>query len=858
MDAQVLIVNPQIRILYRNRQLFAVQLSRTKGHFPILEDDLALLWGFLEARAPTDVSSALVLGPLGQQTASVPSLSEVKQRIAQMVHADVLLPGHRAADDLMACDRLTLQGCEGEGADSHHDSSILSCELKLSKSLALRPTRAGFAIWSAVERSHLLLDLPLVRLLYLFAEGRTAQQLIDGPLASVGRHIVANAVRVLTGRGLLVRVRKHASLSAAIRRVVKPQPLGPRALRWEDMSADGRVPIYFNPHMENHYPLALGMMRSAIEAYDSGALLEAFQPIPITHLLPQDFLRGPYRKFGPGVWLFSNYIWNVPYNLKISEAVKSHNENNICIHGGPSTPSYKASCTQFMRKNPSVAAAVHGEGEASVVELLRCIAPRDGRRTQIDFDMLRNVAGITFVDPAANELVWTAPRTRISDLDAIPSPYLTGVFDAYQGRVEAAIIETNRGCPFGCTFCDWGSATRQKVRKFDLERVREEIELISRREIRVLWIADANFGMYDRDIEISKMIVDAKSRLGYPREVVVNYTKNTNKRLIEIVRILSRGGIISQGIISIQTTDEATLEVINRRNIKTETYDELTRVFAEADLPLSTDLMIGLPGITVDAWDRDLQRYFDIDVAVKAYRTRLLPNSPMADPDYMLKYRIEVDEKDFIVACHSFTRKEREAMEAIYDVFTWAESFGLLRYVLRYLQWDHDIRALNFLHRLLDVTRADPARYPTLTWVGYGFLHERTAPGGWHGFYRELAAFIEAEFSISESSALSVALEVNEMVMPDDTLGYPLTRRLEHDFAAWFAAHKSDSSPRRHLSDYPPGTFTVDDPDLTAHIDMDNEQYDCHQYFWELRSVLCRSRSAAEVAHPVEQSAGSV
>ena len=33
------------------------------------------------------------------------------------------------------------------------------------------------------------------------------------------------------------------------------------------------------------------------------------------------------------------------------------------------------------------------------------------------------------------------------------------------------MLESNRGCPYGCTFCDWGSATLSKVRNFDLDRV---------------------------------------------------------------------------------------------------------------------------------------------------------------------------------------------------------------------------------------------------------------------------------------------------------------------------------------------------------------------------------------------------
>src|SRR5690606_23517466 len=98
MDAQVLSVNPRIRILYRNRQLFAAELSRRTEPFPILDDDLALLWGFLDARPPADVSRAIVLGPLGQQMASVPSPTAVKRRIGEMERAGVLVPGRRVVE----------------------------------------------------------------------------------------------------------------------------------------------------------------------------------------------------------------------------------------------------------------------------------------------------------------------------------------------------------------------------------------------------------------------------------------------------------------------------------------------------------------------------------------------------------------------------------------------------------------------------------------------------------------------------------------------------------------------------------------------------------------------------------------
>ena len=88
------------------------------------------------------------------------------------------------------------------------------------------------------------------------------------------------------------------------------EPAGPD---WHSLQPDGRIPVYFAPHMENHYPLALGMLFSAISNWKDGALLERFQLIPIAFIEPQQLFDGPYRKFGAGVWLFSNYMWSAGY-----------------------------------------------------------------------------------------------------------------------------------------------------------------------------------------------------------------------------------------------------------------------------------------------------------------------------------------------------------------------------------------------------------------------------------------------------------------------------------------------------------------------------------------------------------------
>ena len=108
----------------------------------------------------------------------------------------------------------------------------------------------------------------------------------------------------------------------------------------------------------------------------------------------------------------------------------------------------------------------------------------------------------------------------------------------------------------------------------------------------------------------------------------------------------------------------------------------------------------------------------------------------------------------------------------------------------------------------------------------------------------EIAGFAEEELGVAHDSALETALLVNELAMPDDSLRYPVSVELEHDFVRYFEDCRSGQTTR--LLDYPPGRFTVDDPDLMAHIDLERMQYDSHQYFWEVRSAIARPKSPAD------------
>lgn len=87
------------------------------------------------------------------------------------------------------------------------------------------------------------------------------------------------------------------------------------------------------------------------------------------------------------------------------------------------------------------------------------------------------------------------------------------------------------------------------------------------------------------------------------------------------------------------------------------------------------------------------------------------------------------------------------------------------------------------------------------------------------------------------------------MSMPDDGLKYPIQKRLEHDFSAYFVNRsKGEKDVGFPLTHYPPAQFIVSDPNNMSSIDMDYMQYDSHQYFWELHSEVARPKSTSEFA----------
>jgi hypothetical protein len=547
------------------------------------------------------------------------------------------------------------------------------------------------------------------------------------------------------------------------------------------------------------------------------------------------------------ILLFSNYLWNSAENLGLSRRAKELAPSCITIHGGPDTPAYTEAARSYLTREPHVDFIVAGEGEETLKELLAALVELRPREA-ITLDGLRFMANGRFIE--------TGRRPRAEDVNRFPSPYLTGFFDnADVTNWQSATIETFRGCPYGCTFCDWGSVMGSKVKMFDIDRVAAEVEWVAAKKVNTIWIADSNFGIIPRDVEIAQRICDAKERTGYPKTLILTFAKNVKSRVIDIVQLMVNAGLLGQGIISLQTTDPETLRVIKRSNIKTSEYEKLRQAFAERNLPLCVELMIALPGSNVDAVKNDLAYHFDLPIEVFIHRTVMLPNSPMADPTYQLEHEIVVDRENRVVSTSTMSSSDIQLASTICRVFQGAHRFGILRYMLRWLQWEAGLNPLSVVHDLVEdscVSREFPLLAELLqdarclsSAIGdlvdtvEHFREKTRNDATWGALSDEFTVWACRKYQIQQEAFIDLG-RTQARLMPSAGRTFPDVVSMKHDVATWYRDWLAgEGAP---LSSYGPDRLFVSDPKALSNRPLSESMAEAPSYCWELESRLSEIR----------------
>lgn len=320
------------------------------------------------------------------------------------------------------------------------------------------------------------------------------------------------------------------------------------------------------------------------------------------------------------VAVFSCYMWNWEYNKTMAEAVKKKWPHCKIIFGGPQVTE-KPLEKRFFPNHPYVDHIINGEGEIAFEELLIQLARIGKARRHIIF-------------------------TRLKDL-SYPSPYSSGIFDdlisKYPDLYWQAVLETNRGCPYACTFCDWGSLTYAKITKIPEQRVIDDIDWISRNRVMYVFIADANFGIFhERDKEFAQYINHVQKNRGYPKVVLAQWAKNGREKILDVAKIFFND--YNRGFtVSVQSMDDTVLDAIKRKNMDISDMKVMLDLCQERDIPAYTELILALPYETAETWRENHYKLMEVGQhhSIDIWWTGLLENAELNSYEQRTKHEIK-------------------------------------------------------------------------------------------------------------------------------------------------------------------------------------------------------------------------
>jgi radical SAM superfamily enzyme YgiQ (UPF0313 family) len=618
-----------------------------------------------------------------------------------------------------------------------------------------------------------------------------------------------------------------------------------------------RIVSFVNPnfqigpkHLNAHYlPYASGLLWSYCltspyvkENYALGEFIWQREPIDVA----------VQKLKNSDVIGFSHYIWNKNYCYTLARELKKSNPNCKIIFGGPETPITQS---QLFQKHPYIDIVVKNEGE-------KCF------RDILENNDCSTIPGLLLNDNT--KILDTGPNVRIDELDCIPSPYLTGIFDdlIYKNKniTWNVILETTRGCPYSCTFCDWGSLTYSKIKKFNLDRIFSELEWFGKNGFDHVIFADANFGILERDFQIADKLIEVQKKYSNPKTYSVSWAKNQKREVVSIVKKLIEHGGNNIGLnLSLQTLDTQVLKNIKRDNLAINHVQEVFALCEKNNIPLYTELILGLPGETLESWKQNFYKLFEAGnhTGISVYQCELLENAEMnllqkklykidevVVYDYMEGSNNEDELKESITLVKSTSSLSNEQMLDA-QVWSWfITTFhvnGLTNWISRFLKKYKHISYETFYEKLyqhlekfswLDQERNKVSKHYT-DWMNNGKIdycvNNNINIHGWNlihstlinlqhsnqfdNLYSFLHKFI-LEFDLEESVAQDlIQFQKNYVVNYNDILSYPKIVNTKYNFLGYIKEGTVLLDPSQYQFDY------VENKELTF------QQYCEHLFF---------------------------
>ena len=346
------------------------------------------------------------------------------------------------------------------------------------------------------------------------------------------------------------------------------------------------------------------------------------------------------------IYLFSSYVWNYEIIDELSEYVKKVNPNSLCVIGGPHIGTNDKKFLES-RKNYDFILTATKPGEIFVEDLLNDYIETSGNP---------NYENISWELRGKKTCPQMMPNYSVYE-DHLDFLKETREYVRQENLEPFAIIETTRGCPYKCSFCEWGGGIGSKVYKKPLEIVKADIIALKEAGFRDVYLTDANYGAFlERDLEIFKFAWDNKVNL---TDISTMKSKSLERRtqLIDAwFNIVGSNDDIKENYISfvptvsIQSISDEAMKVANRVDLsfsdKIKLSEHIKKRCQEEGYPIpALELILGMPGSTLSDFYGEMEILWNFKAwTSQRHDYMFLPDSELSKQEYLKKYDIKLVE----------------------------------------------------------------------------------------------------------------------------------------------------------------------------------------------------------------------
>ncbi|MEP3478805.1 MAG: cobalamin-dependent protein [Fuerstiella sp.] len=336
------------------------------------------------------------------------------------------------------------------------------------------------------------------------------------------------------------------------------------------------------------------------------------------HDATADELTDVLSDLDPDVIGFSCYLWSFPLFAEVAERLAKADPSKFILFGGPSAAPSMLDQSPFHAIRSLVDAVIVGEGELTFLELVSLQSRQP--------DDLSSVRGIA----TWNGVRWKKTKKRpLADLNELASPYVMQLVPA--GGL--AVLQTYRGCPFTCSFCEWGTMESPKrVRTAD--HLALEFQAMDQLGVDGALLVDAGLNL---NSQAFKQLDLAAQQTEFFRDRKLISEVYPAKIQDQHIRFLERIGNPLVGI-GLQSFDNDVLANVERSFEESRFIANVQQLTEVAKVAI--EIIMGLPGDSPEKFRESYYRARQFPCALRVYHCCVLPSALMvrSPPEHALNY----------------------------------------------------------------------------------------------------------------------------------------------------------------------------------------------------------------------------